>query len=343
MLFHFNKSILFSKILFTILLAVIPVASVISQDKKKPEDYGFRHLQIKFKDDPVDILIKSAKGEEQKQKPLFLFCQGSLPVPLIIHDKEIVYGVFPFNTDSLIIYYHLAIIGKPYIPVIADVSTLKDFAYTDSTGKFPDKYMERNLLSYYTERNLVVIDSLQKKTWVSNKKLVVAGHSEGSAIAAKMASQSKKITHLIYSGGNPLGRMLTIVSRDRYRETDSLPYAEQDFKNWQAIVEEPGRTTGIQGDSYKANYEFSIPPFSYLEKLKIPVLVTYGTKDNGSAPFNDYLRLEMIRRKKTNFTFIAYIGTEHNFFGVKPNGETDYDNFNWDKVAVGWLNWLRKN
>lgn len=342
--FHVNTSNLYSKIFFTVLLVIVQPASVISQELKKPEDYGFRYFQIRFRGDPVDILIKSAKGEEQKQKPLFIFCQGSLPVPLIIHDKEIVYGVFPFSTDSLSVYYHLVIIGKPYTPVIADVSALqKDFTYADSAGKFLIKYTERNLLSYYVERNLAMIDSLQKKPWVSRKKLVAAGHSEGSTIAAKLASRSKKVTHLIYSGGNPLGRMLTIISRDRIRETDSLRYAEEDFKNWRSIVEERGRTTGIQGDSYKTTYEFSEPPFHYLETLMIPVLVSYGTKDNGSGPFNDYLRIEMIRRKKTNFSFNAYIGTDHNFFGVKPNGETDYDKFNWDRVASHWLNWLRKN
>ena len=96
-------------------------------------------------------------------------------------------------------------------------------------------------------------------------------------------------------------------------------------------------------DTYKATYEFSIPPFAYLEKIKIPVLVCYGTKDEGSVPFNDYLRVEMIRRKKTNFTFFSYFGTEHNYFGLKPDGQTDYDKFNWDKVAMDWLKWLRKN
>ena len=58
------------------------------------------------------------------------------------------------------------------------------------------------------------------------------------------------------------------------------------------------------GDTFKATYDFSIPPIQYLEKLTIPVLVSYGTKD-WSAPYNDYLRVEMIRKKKRNFTFKA--------------------------------------
>ncbi len=31
---------------------------------KTPQDYGFRHLQILYKGDSIDILIQSRKGEE---------------------------------------------------------------------------------------------------------------------------------------------------------------------------------------------------------------------------------------------------------------------------------------
>jgi dienelactone hydrolase len=314
------------------------------QNVKQAEDYGFRYFQVTYKGDPVNILVKSARGEEKIQKPLLLFCQGSLPIPLIIYDEKGGFGTFPFNPDSLSHDYHIAIVGKPYIPVLADIRILQnDFTYKDSTGNFPIKYIQRNLLTYYTARNLEVIKFLQKQPWISKKKLVVAGHSEGSTIAAKLASQSKKITHLIYSGGSPLGRILTIITRSRQSETDSIQYAEGHFKDWQEVVQRPGNLDASKGDNNKNVYEFSIPPLTYLEKLRIPVLVSYGTKDYGVAPFNDYLRVEMILRKKTNFTFKTYLGTEHNYFGLKPDGQTDYNKFNWDKVVMDWLKWMRTN
>ena len=131
---------------------------------KRPEDYGFRHFQIIYKGDTVDILIKSKKGEEQKVKPLFLFCQGSLPQPLIKHDENGVYGVFAFNPDSLTSDYHIAIIGKPYVPLIGEKKFLgHNFTYVDSTGSYPKKYLERNLLDYYVNRNIEVIRYLQKQ------------------------------------------------------------------------------------------------------------------------------------------------------------------------------------
>jgi len=310
-----------------------------------PEIYGFKHLQTIYKGDTIDILIKSKKGDERKRKPLFLFCQGSLPIPLIIKYKDStgkqgINNVFVFNTDSLIVKYHLAIINKPYVPLVVNEKSLNvDLTYSDSTGKFPRKYIERNLLHYYVDRNIAVIKFLQTQPWISSHELVVAGHSEGSTIAAKIAYSFPKTTKLIYSGGNPLGRIVTMIEQQRAFENDTANYGEQTFDTWKNIINDPTNLDASKGDANKTTYEFSVPPMSYLEKLKIPVLITYGTKDY-SSPFNDYFRVEMIRQKRTNFTFKAYIGVEHNFFPLKPDGKINYDVFNWDKVVGGWWDWL---
>lgn len=318
------------------------LAGQLSGQNKKPEDYGFRHLQMVFRTDTVDILIKSEKGEENVRKPLFLFCQGSLPQPLIKLSAQGVYGVYPFYTDSLVAEYHLAIISKPYIPLIADVRTLNsDMTYRDSTtGRFPAAYSDRNHLDYYVDRNSAVIDYLLKQDFIDHKKLVVAGHSEGSTIAAKLALKNKKVTHLIYASGNPLGRMQSIINQSRTTETDtdSTRYAESNFAYWQQVVTDKDNLDATHGDTYKATYDFSYPPINYLMQLKIPVLVCYGTKDI-ALPFNDYLRVEAIRQGKNNFTFKAYIGLEHNYFPLTETGQIDYDRFNWDTVADDWRKW----
>lgn len=325
--------------LVTIALTLFVLASV--GQIKRPEDFGFRHLKTIYKGDTVDILVKSKKGDETKSKPLFLFCQGSLPQPLIKYDEKGMFGVFPFNPEILENDYHLVIVAKPYIAVIAHLDMLgKDFTIVEKSGRFPLAYTQRNFLDYYVYRNIHVIQFLQKKHWVSKASTVVAGHSEGSTIAAKMASTFPKITHLIYSGGNPLGRILTIIERSRTTETDSTLEAEKQFDYWENVTRHPG-SLNSSGDTYKATYDFSIPPIRYLLKLKIPVLVSYGTKDAGS-PFNDYLRVETIRQNKRNFNYKAYIGTEHNYFPVKKNGDTDYETFNWDRVVGDWKKWLSK-
>jgi len=331
-------------IIMRILLSILVIfftCQVLAQ-KNRAEDFGFRHFQTIYKGDTVDILLKSKKGDEQKKKPIFLFCQGSLPIPLIIKDGEGVYGTFPFKTDSLERDYHIAIISKPFIPLVVEASILgHGFAYKDPlTVEFPVNYSNRNLLDYYVLRNLNVIDFLQKLDFVDDSKLVVAGHSEGSTIASKLAIKCKKVTHLIYAGGNPLGRILSIIAEARVTESDSTKFAEREFDYWQQVVNDKSSMDNLTGDTHKATYDFSIPPIHYLEKLRIPVLVSYGTKD-WSAPYNDYLRVEMMRQKKKNFTFKAYIGLEHNFFPLTTTGEPNYDIFNWDNVATDWRNWLR--
>lgn len=313
---------------------------------KTPEDFGFRHIVYEYKSDNVDILIKSKKGEENFEKPLFFFCQGSMPNPLIKYDENGFYGVFPFKTDSIVEKYHLIIVSKPYIPVMVHINSLSSnfYNYLDSRGKFPKDYSDRNLLSYYVPRNIAIIKYLQKQKWVSTMQLVVAGHSEGSTIAAKMAVECKKTTHLIYSGGNPMGRIMSIIEQSRVNETDtdSTRFGEEEILYWENAVKNKNSIDDSQGDTDKATFEFSYPPIEYLEKLKIPILVTYGTKD-WSAPFNDYLRVDIIRKEKKNFTFKPYIGTEHNFFPLTADGKPDYDVFNWDKVADDWLKWLNEN
>ncbi len=107
--------------------------------------------------------------------------------------------------------------------------------------------------------------------------------------------------------------------QQRARESDSTQYDEQTLDDWRNIVADPTKIDNSPGDANATTYGFSYPPpMAYLEKLKIPVLFTYGTKDYGS-PFNDYFRTRIIEQKKTNFAFRAYIGVEHNFFPVKRN------------------------
>jgi hypothetical protein len=307
-----------------------------SYGQRTAKDFGFQHLQIVYQNDTVDFLLKTKSGEELKKKPIFLFCQGSLPRPLIIFDQDGPFGVFPFDSDIITNDYHLVIIGKPYIPVLMDKSKLNsDFCFTTSSGEFPTKYLERDNLDYYVKRNIEVLKSLQKLPYIQSDRFVIAGHSEGSGIIAKIGQEFKHITHLIYSGGNPLGRMMSIVEENRKNENESNRQGEKQIDYWTDIVK--GKTVD------KSTLSFSFPPpIDFLKKIEKPTFVCYGTIDK-DAHANDYMRLEFIRQQKKNFTFKSYIGTEHNYFYVDKSGEINYDVNNWDKVATDWVEWLRLN
>lgn len=323
-----------------LLLFILLPITLIGQDKT-PEFYGFRHLQMNYKGDKVDILVKSKKGEENIPKPIFLFLQGSTAKPLIITENGENYRVFPFYTDNIVSKYHVVIIGRPYIPVIFEKDKLHGFEYVDTiTKKYDKRYVERNVLDYYVERNKKVLDYLLKQKWVNKNRLVVSSHSEGSTIGSKLCSVYPKITHFIYSGGNPFGRFSNIIQQIREKEIkDTTSNIEGTFNYWSKIVKEPNRMDNPEGDTYKSSFDYSIPPINYLRKVKIPVLVSYGTMDYCS-PFNDYMRLEFIKDGKTNFTFNSYTGLEHNFFPKDKSGKVNEDEYNWDKVSDDWLKWL---
>ncbi|MET0635984.1 MAG: hypothetical protein ABWZ25_08135 [Chitinophagaceae bacterium] len=310
---------------------------------KSPEDFGYRLENLVYRTDTINILVRSQKGEEQKQKPVILFCQGSLPIPLIIYDTAGTYGTFPFNPDIFTSGYHLVIIGKPNVPVVADASILQpDLTFRDSTGKLYDAFQKRNNLSYYVDRNLRVVDWLSSRKWVDPSNIVVAGHSEGSAIAVSMAAGSPKVSRMIYSGGNPLGRTMTIITRLRKKNPGSDEDVKNQFELWKAVVDDPTSTDYSQGDPFKTVYGFSQDFTGHFRKLSIPVLVSYGTNDQGAVTANDYLQLEMIRLKKNNIAFISYPLLEHNYFKADEKGNPDYNEFNWDRVAGDWKRWLDK-
>jgi len=317
-------------------LIILSIALHVKAQAKKPEDFGYRHLQTFFQQDTVDILIKSKKGEENRIKPLFLFIQGSLPKPLIILDEhDGSYGIFP--DDIFLDKYHVAIISKPYVPLLKKASELRrDMAYNDpKTGKFLVEYIKRDNLEYYTNRNKAAIKYLKKQNWISGKEMVIAGHSEGAAVAARLAEISKDVTHLIFASTNPFGRMMNITSQIRQYDDSLGTTVEKNFQFWREVVNDPDNNE-VKGEvTYKSISGFAEPPIDSIWELKIPVMVAYGTKDI-AAPFFDYMQLKAIRDKKNNITFEAYVGKEHNFFGFGKDGKINYDDSGWDKVAIDW-------
>lgn len=321
-----------NKVFFLILI------SLTTFGQKKPEDFGYKHLTFKYNKTTVDVLIQSKKGEENIQKPLFFWCQGSMPQPILKYDETGLYGTFPFEVTDFLNEFHVVIIGKPGVPVISDVKDLKsNYQYLIENDSVPKTYSDYNYLDYYVGRNNFVINKLLKEKWISKNKLVVAGHSEGSTIAAKLATKNDKVTHLIYSGGNPYGRILSMLQEEVYKRKnyDLIEY-------WKFVVENKDNLDYNGGDTYKATYDFSQPSAIYLKKLKIPVLITYGTKD-WNAPYNDLLQIESIQSSLKNLEFKPYFDVEHNFFPVNEKREPNYEIYNWENVGKDWKNWLDKN
>lgn len=309
-----------------------------------PEDFGFRHLQYIIENDTVHVLVRSKKGEEFKKKPLIFYMQGSKAIPLIIHNGKQRTSYSCMLEGFVEEDYHLAIINKPGVPLVAHKDSLLEREFFKDKTKYlhTEKYLQNNNLEYYTKTGIDVLKNLIKLPWVDKNKIVVAGHSQGSSVALNICANSTIPTHLIYSGGLPyFSTMMSLINRRRMNEINEKdPKIDGYFQTWKEVVSDTTDYYNPNRDSNKMLYSFSKKENETLLKLKIPVLISYGTKDE-SYPFNDMFHIETIKEKKTNFTFFDYFGLGHSY-EVKvdnPKMKNDY----LQDVINDWLQWIEEN
>lgn len=308
--------------------------------------FGFEYIPFLFEGDTVDIIIDTKRGEKKKKKPLFFFVQGSLPRPLFLHNGErFSNNILPFDPVPYLEQYHFVMVGKPGIPLMPKLEELHDFNFFDKNTKtFPEAYCKNNHLDYYVNRNKAILDFLAQQDWVDEKRIIVAGHSEGFMVAYKMAVEKAKMTDLVLLNGNLMGRILSImidVRGNQHQNRDSTT-SEEIFSYWKELNQSTSFSNDCSsGDSDKATASFSYPYLKHLEEVNIPTFIGYGTQD-GAALLNDYLRMETIRLKKDNYHYQTYFGLEHSFFRVKENGEVNYEDPRFDVVMKDVFNWLKR-
>jgi len=327
--------------LFLLLLLGVGAVLTGSAQPKTPADLGYRHLPMRYQGDTVHILVLSKKGEELKRKPVFFFAQGSTPRPVVLYDADGPYPLIPIKMDSLLTRCHVVVVAKPGLPLVGDLRQLGPGGSVIDlqTGLLPTKYCQNHYLEYYVQRNNAVLGYLTRQPWVQANDITAMGHSEGSAIVARMARHPKHLRRVIYLSGSPLGRMMTQVADVRRMPSDSLG-ADAIFTRWQRIVATP-QERDCHGDSNRLIFSLSTPqnPLEDMLHSRLPIFVGYGTLDS-PVLLNDYLRTEAIRRHKANLVFHAYHGVEHNFFGF-TNGQIDYEKGQWDRVARDFLAWMK--
>lgn len=55
----------------------------------------------------------------------------------------------------------------------------------------------------------------------------------------------------------------------------------------------------------------------------------------------DNLRVQTITKGLTNYHFKSYFGLEHNFAPVHADGKPNYEDWQFDRVATDFFNWLK--
>jgi hypothetical protein len=309
-------------------------------------------FNIKEKNDTIEFIVADTKLNEKK--PIFLFCQGSLPIPLFVQPEEekmwmIGGGITNFDLKEIKKNYHLIVISMPKTPVIVNEKNLnKSYCYipsTQETDEFDEDFVKADFLENYVDRAEKVLNYLRKQKWVDNSKLIVAGHSQGSKIATLIALNNKKVTHLGLFGANPFGRIdQNVRSYRKEAERKEISWEEADVRieNTYKMYKDSYNEQTLKEKPYLLAWKsFSRPLINDWLKINIPTYLAYGTDDIASD-LCDLVQLFYIQNTKSNLTHKRYLNLEHNFFEVNENGEVNYDKGNWELVMNEFINWTKK-
>jgi pimeloyl-ACP methyl ester carboxylesterase len=309
-------------------------------------------FSLKQKKDTIDFILIDTKLDEIK--PIFLFCQGSLPLPLFVKpEKEKMWmiggGITNFDLNEIKKKYHLIVISMPKTPVIVNEKNLNESYCYVPNPKEPDEfdknYVKSDYLENYENRAKAVLKFLRKQKWVDNSKLIVAGHSQGSKVATLIALNNKQVTSLGLFGANPFGRIdQNIRDYRKSAESKQMTWEEADKRikqTYEMFKDSYDEKILIENPNLLAWKSFSRPLINDWLKIKIPTYLAYGTNDIASD-LCDLVPLFYIQNSKTNLTYKRYLNLEHNFFEVKENGRANYEKEHWKEVMNEFIKWTLK-
>lgn len=296
MMMQYLKEKLFFLVLF-ILMSYCPKA----QDLGPVEGVDARHFQIISEGDTIDFL--KLNPSVQFRRPVLIFLQGSLPIPLVIEgEREVKFKTsFPFDISKYTRHYHVINISMPKLPLEVSGEEIK----TNGVMKSPPRaYNRENFLQNYRKRGLAVLDFLKEQNWVDTSQVMVFGHSQGSYVATELARHSDMITHLGLSGFNPFGRIEGQIRDLRIKEHAGLLMAKEAqnkinelYERWQYIVAHKDVDDQPRGDTPKATFSFSKDFLPDLLAIDQPMFIIYGSQDRGALGC-DYLPVIFEREGK---------------------------------------------
>jgi pimeloyl-ACP methyl ester carboxylesterase len=316
-----------------------------------PRDLGFSTFSIKGSLDTVNFIVSDTSLKIKK--PVFIFCQGSLPFALFFKEDSLhtYQQAIPFNYEKYLSDYNFVVISKPAIPIFTTTADQEYFYVDPISRKTPEKYFRYNYLDYYVTAANDVINYLLKQKWVDKSKIVIAGHSQGSKIVSKVGALNKNVTHVIYLSGNPLGRFdqgIRQQRREALQKKISPDVAQRNIDSSYVLMRKmyanrDDDTTKGFGDSYKSMASFSEPLLPYLLKINVPLFVAYGT-DDITSDYCDLLPLDFTRNGKNNLTLVPYLDCDHSFNRIKydEQGKEVSREELWDKVANDFFTWLSR-
>jgi hypothetical protein len=325
-------------------------AQLLVNAQNKDSRFGFKSFEINDKKYGKILYHVSAAGLHEK-KPVLLYLDGSGPMPLFQYTPRGIGSTVPLNTNELSKKYHLVLISKPGVPFIDSVST--DPATGMPQYDAPAAYDEQLSLEWRVNTADLVLKEIQKKLPVEKKKIAVLGISEGFQVGSKLLTVNRSVTHAVLLVGNGLNQLFDFIIFNRIQASAGSISKQQAQQNIDSLYQQyktmyaDANATDKKwyGHTYKRWVDFSKNiPLDNLLQTNIPVLVVAASDDENTTVLStDYIRLESIKKGKTNIDFKVYPYT-HSFNErvTGEDGKTTHMKNHLSSVMKDTLDWLEK-
>ena len=276
-----------------------------------PHEYSFKEYEIKHEQETIRFYIHTPGFSPAKST--FIFLQGSGAVPLCIENNDGHHRLtFSLHTNPQIIQnFNFIIISKV------------GFTFSGhQEAEVPEEYHQKTSLAYRVFQVDAVLQYILSNQLISNNHIIVCGHSEGSDVAAKLATINKDISHLVFLSGDGASQFFEYFLYVRKRiERGELSFREGQneievlTKQFAEIMQHPASTGRFwQGHTYLRWATFAEPALKNLLQLNIPIFMAMGSKDKVvHAEGFDLIVSEFLFNKKQNLHHQIYEGADHGF------------------------------
>lgn len=284
------------------------------------------------KNDTINFVVTDTAFT--KKKPIIIYLQGSLPIPIVIRYNDHTQVTFLTNFDywNFVDKYNFVVISKPHVPAIAQEKTLNsDYESVPdlkSPKKFSSEYLNDNYLEMYVKRTRAVIDFLRKQKWVDKSNISIVGQSEGAMVAISTYGQNPKQIKAVgfLSGSVDGARSIGIVNERKQqiiKKQSALDTQNQISFEWNFWKD---CTKGIDKYNFgkaelKTMISFGRSFREDLIKMEKPLFLAFGTEDYPKCIGYDALPIYFEIEGKSNYKMYPVIGGDHNFDELDSNGE----------------------
>ena len=219
---------------------------------------------------------------------------------------------------------------------------------------------ERATLQDYADDLTAAVKWLAKRKDIDPKRIAVAGHSEGGAVAMLAAAREKKISALVLvAAPGTLGADLILEQQRHLLDEMKAPEAERQAKielqqrihaaviadkGWEAIPPE----LRAQADSTWFRSLLVFDPAKLMPKIKQPVLIVHGDLDMQVLPHHadDLAQLARARKKAGPVELVHLPGINHLLVPAETGEVSEYpvlkDKTVAPAVAKAIVDWLKK-